>query len=339
MKKLFYLLTIVLFISCSSGSTDDYHLQVIDNVITDLVATGTVSDQTPAQAKKTIYGKWKFSNSAKSAAESKASSEECDFDFIEFTDKSYIMSLILEDDNKVTVFGSYVMNEDSSGNVSSVSLNFSLGTSEITIATLTNIVVVEEGDNISATFTVDLSIPDDADFSICNSLDGDYNDVGKEEPMEASTNAVEGSNHEMLVNNEWTLVSVVENGKDVGLGDIDEYCLDDDASYEIGQDVYIEGCTPPTSIILSFSAFGSYTFVFLGGSRGTIVQSDSWSWSDDTQTGFYSGEDEGEEPEDLIEIISVTNTSAVFESNFEDIAEEGVSEVFNIVYTFSSPGN
>jgi len=338
MKKIFYLFVLVLFFACSSSEDAiiEAVTETVETIITDIAATGSVSEQTPVEAKKTIYGKWNFPNSAKSGAESKSS--PCEFDFIEFTDESYIMALIVEGE-KFNVFGSYVMNEDSSGNVSSVSLNFNLGTSEITIATLTNIVVVKDGENLSATFTVDLSIPDDASFALCNSLSDDYS-VPKEEPMEASTNVAEGSNHEILVNNEWTLVSVVENGKEEeALGDLDEYCLDDDASYEMNQPVYIEGCTPPTSVVLSFSAFGTYTFVFLGGSRGTIVEIDSWSWTDGTQTAFSVGEVEEGYEEDIIEIVSLTNTSAVFESNFEDMDEEGNIQIMNIVYTFSSPGN
>jgi len=79
------------------------------------------------------------------------------------------MALIVDGDRKVT-FGTYDMNEDASGNVSSVDLNFNLGTSEVTIATLTNIVVVAIGDNLYATFSVELNIPDEADFDACNAL-------------------------------------------------------------------------------------------------------------------------------------------------------------------------
>jgi len=58
------------------------------------------------------------------------------------------MALIVDGDREVA-FGTYDMNEDASGNVTSVDLNFNIGTTEVTIATLTNIVVVANGDNLS----------------------------------------------------------------------------------------------------------------------------------------------------------------------------------------------
>ena len=79
------------------------------------------------------------------------------------------MALVI-DNETVTAFGDYVLNEDTSGNVSSVDLFFNLGTSEIKIATLTDIVVVEEGNNLSATFNIELSIPEESDFDVCNSI-------------------------------------------------------------------------------------------------------------------------------------------------------------------------
>jgi len=66
------------------------------------------------------------------------------------------------------------LNEDAAGNVSSVELKFNLGASDITIATLTNIVVVESNDDLSATFDVVLSIPEEADFDASNTLQSEY---------------------------------------------------------------------------------------------------------------------------------------------------------------------
>ena len=68
------------------------------------------------------------------------------------------MSLVIEDET-ITALGAYVLNEDAAGNVSSVELKLNLGASDITIAILTNIVVVESNDDLSATFDVVLRIP------------------------------------------------------------------------------------------------------------------------------------------------------------------------------------
>ena len=45
---------------------------------------------------------------------------------------------------------------------------------------------IEINDEIEASFTVNLTIPDTADFDSCNELSGTYSDVGKEEPMQQS---------------------------------------------------------------------------------------------------------------------------------------------------------
>jgi len=53
----------------------------------------SIIDVVAAEAKKTIYGKWDLSNSSKSIAASK--SNACAFDYIEFNDEDYIMSLVI----------------------------------------------------------------------------------------------------------------------------------------------------------------------------------------------------------------------------------------------------
>ena len=93
----------------------------------------------------------------------------------------------------------------------SFDLNFNLGTLEVTIATLTNIVVVANGDNLSATFSVELNIPDEADFDACNVLEGDYF-AAKDDPMEGSESATADTNHAKIIKS-WTLVSSVYDGE------------------------------------------------------------------------------------------------------------------------------
>ena len=102
----------------------------------------------------------------------------CEFYFIEFTDTTYFLGIKLgELDYAVT--GQYELNEDSEGNVSSVDLYYFTGEADVVIATLTDINVVEVNDEIDATFTVNLTIPDTATFDACNELSGTYSDVGK----------------------------------------------------------------------------------------------------------------------------------------------------------------
>ena len=301
MKKLLFFAAITLFVAC--GNDDDTVIEAVaeEAAITALAATGSVAQQTPAEAKKTIYGKWDLSNSSKSIAASK--SNACAFDYIEFNDEDYIMSLVI-DDETITVFGAYVLNEDAAGNVSSVELKFNLEASDITIATLTNIVVVESGNDLSATFDVVLVIPEEADFEVCNSLTGKYEEVGKEEPMPESVAATANSDHAKLIKT-WQIASVTRGGEDVLSIFLDTPCVYEDANGEGG---LLEGCSKANTVSLSISAFGSYSIAWIGSSEGTKVDSDSWYWIGTDFTSFYIGDsDDG----DVVEIISLTDTKAV----------------------------
>ena len=306
MKKILYFTAIMLFVACGNDDPITTDVVVAESTITALSATGTVAQQTPAEAKKTIYGKWNLSNSSKSIAASK--SNACAFDYIEFNDEDYIMSLVIEDET-ITAFGAYVLNEDAAGNVSSVELKFNLGASDITIATLTNIVVVESNDDLSATFDVVLSIPEEADFDACNTLKGEYT-AEKEEPMTESVGAAADSNHAKLIKT-WQLASVTFDGVDLLSEFLEEPCLTEDANG--GDDYLIEGCSKANSVSLSFSAFGTYSLVWIGSSEGTYVETDSWYWVGTDFTSFFNGNSEDPEDGGVIEIISLTDTEAVFQ--------------------------
>ena len=307
MKKILYFTAIMLFVACGNDDDPITDVVVAESTITALSATGTVAQQTPAEAKKTIYGKWNLSNSSKSIAASK--SNACAFDYIEFNDEDYIMSLVIEDET-ITAFGAYVLNEDAAGNVSSVELKFNLGASDITIATLTNIVVVESNDDLSATFDVVLSIPEEADFDACNTLQGEYT-AEKEEPMTESVGAAADSNHAKLIKT-WQIASVTFDGVDLLSEFLEEPCLTEDAN---GEDALIEGCSKANSVSLSFSAFGTYSLVWIGSSEGTYVETDSWYWVGTDFTSFFTGNSEDPEDGGVIEIISLTDTEAVFQGD------------------------
>ena len=287
----------MLFVAC--GNDDDSVIDVVaaEAAITALAATGTVAQQTPAEANKTIYGKWDLSNSSKSIAASK--SNACAFDYIEFNDEDYIMSLVIEGET-ITAFGAYVLNEDAAGNVSSVELKFNLGASDITIATLTNIVVVEIDDDLSATFDVVLSIPEEADFDACNTLQGEYT-AEKEEPMAESVGAAADSIHAKLIKT-WMLASATMDGQDQMSETLGEPCSYEDDN---GEDALIEGCSNANSLFISFSAFGTYSMVWVGSNQGTHGDYDSWRWIGSDYTSFYVGNQEDEE---IVDIISLTDT-------------------------------
>ena len=348
--------TLTYSVSDAAGNTVELTRTIIVAVatrITELAATGRVSEQTPAEARSTINGKWNFpESSAKSAYSSKPN--DCDFKFIEFTDTTYFLALDLEGEF-MAVSGQYELNEDSEGNVSSVDLYYNTGQADVVIATLTEINVIEVNDDIEASFTVNLTIPDTADFDSCNELSGTYSDVGKQEPMQqsyavanTSTSSDSTSNltsdtasdtyvsyvdpisHVTLINNTWSLQTFT-NPKGVSftvaelfeeecsfkecVSDADGNCITD----ANGQITYVlvkeEDCSPTTSITLQFSAYGSYNLVNSGSSEGTKVDVGKWRWIDEPGTPkFYIL---GGEIDELTEILDLSESVLIL------LTEEG----------------
>ena len=194
------------------------------------------------------------------------------------------------------------MNEDTAGNVSSVELKFNLGASDITIATLTNIVVVESNDDLSAVLDVVLSIPEEADFDACNTLQSEYT-AEKEEPTAESVGAAGDSIHAKLIKT-WMLASATMDGQDAISDALGEPCYYEDAN---GEEALIEGCSKANSlsISISFSTFGKYSIVWVGSNQGTSVEAESWGWVGSDYTSFYIGNQEDEE---IVDIISLTDT-------------------------------
>ena len=343
----------------NSNTTFEAIFEFIEVDFTNLNATGDLSEQSPERAKKTIYGKWDFGNSSETSKsiekdnqsiksifnkrdnrkkyKSKGLSQKltCAFNFIEFNDDNYLMSII-SDGNTEHLSGNYVINENSEGKVTSVDLKFFIGLEEITIANLTDIIVVENGSNLDATFNISLNFPDDADFTPCNSLSGNVS-VDKEEPMGASETAIEGSNHAMLIKT-WEIVSWIDSiypdENQVDLITSEEYCFNYDGVYDEATDTYPlrENCSPPTILSLSFSTYGTFTLMFEGGSDGKVVaEADTWEWSDDSQTNMLIGD--GVYDPWILTIETLTNDSLIVSSYYEAYINTEYPEYNEPAYT------
>ena len=329
--------TLIYSVSDAAGNSVELTRTIIVSVatkITALDATGRLSEQTPEQARRTINGKWNFpESSAKSSYTSKLNT--CEFDFIEFTDTTYYLALDLDGEFNA-VSGPYELNEDSEGKVSSVDLYYYTGEVDVVIATLTDINVIEINDEIEASFTVNLTIPDTADFDSCNELSGTYSDVGKEEPMEQSyavantstssqtgsdttgTSYVDPVSHVTLINNTWSLQGVTEEGESLTIVDVlEDWCYYEECDGNGNcVETAVEGCSPPTSINLQFSAYGSYNLVFIGGSEGTEVEAGEWIWIDEPgEPMFYIIEDEYTE---VMEILNLSESSLILRNEEGD---------------------
>jgi hypothetical protein len=233
--------------------------------------------------------------------------------------------------------GDFIINENSEGKVSTVDLKYNLGSESITIATLSDIIVVETDSKLDATFEILLNIPTDADFVSCNSLSGNFS-VDKEEPLEASKTAIEGSNHAMLIKT-WEFISIIDSDypdeNEVALIK-EEYCFDYDGIYDEATDTYplIENCSPPTSVSLTFSTYGTYTVMFAGGSDGTIVEEmDTWEWFDDSQTELSIGDDAEYDDFTPIVIETLTDDSLIMSISFEAYIDEVFPEYSEPAYT------
>ena len=341
-KTLFIFLSLIIF-SCAK-----------DELAFDLNASGDLSEQTIEQAKKTIYGKWDFGNSSKSSGLGKKNSQvtnsifgkryarnnskssgqgknlSCAFDFIEFNDNTYIMAII-SDDRTEYLSGDYVINENSDKKVTSVDLKLKLSLEEITIATLTDIIVVKTGSNLDATFNISLNFPDDADFASCNSLSGSVS-VEKAEPLEANNFATSDSFHTKLIKT-WNFDSYVERDTDGdGIGDssdtdndedalngvdyetwydqfwtenlvpsiLEEFCLDSERISPTNKEIVIPNCTAPTKMSITFSTYGTYTFFYSGGSDGIVIDEiDSWNYANEST---YT---ESDDPDDFYETFGI----------------------------------
>ena len=351
----------------NSNITYDAIFEFIEVDFTNLNATGDLSEQSPERAKKTIYGKWNFGNSSETSKsiekdnqpirsifnkrdyrkkyKSKGLSQKltCSFNFIEFLDDSYIMA-IESDGYSEYLSGDFIINENSEGKVSTVDLKYNLGSESIIIATLSNIIVVETDSKLDATFEILLNIPADADFVSCNSLSGNFS-VDKEEPLEASKTAIEGSNHAMLIKT-WEINSLIDSDypeyNEIAIIK-EEYCFNYDGVYDEATDTYplIENCSPPKSILLTFSTYGTYTFMFEGGSDGTTIEEvDTWEWLDDTQTKLSLGEDSEYEYSPPMIIETLTDDSLILSITFEAYIDEQYPEYnepgYTVTYNLSS---
>jgi hypothetical protein len=299
--------------------------------------TGSLVDQSPMQAKKTIYGKWDLGtppNSSKSSARLNG----CEFDFIEFMDDSYLLGIyVAENEETETVFGDYYMFENNAGKVESVHLTYDAGDITVDIAVLTNIVVTETNGSISASFDVELSLPEA--LEVCEaSLPGSVV-APKEEPLAEASTANAVSNHAKIIG-KWDLINYTEtqvyagpNGRTETRSIDDLFSCDEDES----DDQYDENssnpnkfrtsaktadCVVPVKAILNISNFGTYSITVLAA-NGSVLDTDvsDWEWVNSDQTILKLEDD------NPYEIVNLDDTALSMYTSFYDyeILDDGSS--------------
>ena len=285
-----FLIFIVIF-SCSKDNdvpvvTSDARMK--NSVITDIYASGKVSEQSAAEAKKTIFGKWNVGGSKTSTSKNIT---DCIFNYIEFTDSSYIMSLSISSDSgspeSGSIFGNYNLVEEGDL-VTEVELFFSVSGEDIKIASLTNIEVIETASRFDATFDINFIIDFDEINIICNDLSGNYS-ADKEAAMDETIGASADSNHFKVTRN-WRLSSYSDSeGYDLTSA-LTDYCQQEDYNPDTGEYdliVLIPGCTIPSTFQVNLSTFGTYVTMTLDSSNSPLeIQTGTWEWVNAEQTQF-----------------------------------------------------
>ena len=273
-------------------------------------SVGNVADQTPTQAKKTIYGRWNIGGASKSS---------CSYDFLEWNDDTYILSLNTPD-GTATVFGPYALNEAADGTVESVDLDFDAGTSIVQIARITNIVVTETDETINATFDIELTLPEA--LEVCQaSLPGSVT-CEKEEPMDEATSSSAISNHAKLIG-KWELTGFESSDGDT-IEDV-KSCHDGDGDGTADGSGSDGECTDADRLFVTFSDFGTYSVVALAADGSVLnVEVSSWDWHNASQTKMkvYFSDPDSPDEYGIYDIATLTETDLQVTGGYTDTYTE-----------------
>lgn len=306
MKKHFAsLIFSVLAFSCSKDKVDDSSettedLRMANSAITNIYATGDVAEQTPEEAKKTIFGKWNlgsYGSSAKSALRS-----ECSFESLEFTDESYLIKLSDANSQRHQIYGTYDF-EEVDNKVVSVQLSTYFEGVSFELAEITDIVVEENNGELEIDFTFTFLMNLDDFFPCTNNLSQSYS-AEKDEPMEGTLEADEDSTHYKIVGK-----YSAKSYSDLYGNTLEDFfldsCIEYDYNYETGEETeYVdENCIPADELILELSTFGTYLFMELAQNTPIYIEAGEWSLSSD-ETSLKVTDPEGE-----IFVVSITQIS------------------------------
>lgn len=307
MKKYLFLMSFVLLaLSCSKDSdsdnaTTDGDLRMENSAITNIYATGSVAEQTPEQAKETIFGKWDLGSSNSSAKS--ALKNGCSFESLEFTDDSYLIGISDPNGESINIYGTYGFEEEND-KVVSVQLNTFMEGESVMVAEITDIVVVENNGVIDIAFTftflVDLI---NYDIPCSEDLNQDYS-AEKEEPMEGTLEADENSNHYKAVGKYIATAYSDSDGWDLDRF-LNDSCIGYDYNFETGEEIEftIEDCTPPDTVQLELSTFGTYLFMDLYQNTPLYIEQGTWAFNEDGNSITVGG------PDNYFFVVDITELS------------------------------
>ena len=357
MKKISFLLIALTVISCSKSSNNDSSAEITDprmasSAITNIYATGKVSEQTAEQAKKTIFGKWNLgssSNSSKSARET----TDCTFNSVEFTEYDYNLNInapgMIETGGIAVIYGNYELVEEGE-KVTKVILKTITESGEQNIAEVTNIEVIETDGQLDISFKFDFIVNLESIGIPCNdNMDRDYS-ADKEPAVEGTLTADTESNHYKIIGT-WDLTDYSDtSGGTFGtyFEDCDEISdAIDGIADAIGEFVdsisdisdgltsdeldFDTECIPADAAKLVISTFGTYIYMGLADENLVEVVMGNWEWGNEEQTAFNVTGGPGDALNSSAIINSITDTQLSFTFTgvtYEDDPPEDQTYIF-----------
>ena len=335
MKKISLLLIALTFLSCSKSSNDDSSAEITDprmasSAITNIYATGKVSEQTAEQAKKTIFGKWNLgssSNSSKSAREI----TDCTFNSVEFTEYDYNLNIdapgMIDSGGIAVIYGNYELVEEGE-KVTKVILKTITESGEQNIAEVTDIEVIETDGQLDISFKFDFIVNLESIGIPCNdNMDRDYS-ADKEPAVEGTLTADTDSNHYKIIGT-WDLTDYSSTSGGT-FGTYFEGC--DEIAEAIGEfadsisDItggltseldFDYECIPADAAKLVISTFGTYIYMGLDGENLVNVVMGNWEWGNEEQTAFNVTGGPGDALNSSAIVNSITDTQLSF--TFTDV--------------------
>ena len=324
MKKITLLFVLLYTISCSKSSNDDSSAEITDprmasSAITNIYATGKVSEQTAEQAKKTIFGKWNLgssSNSSKGAREV----TDCTFSSIEFTEYDYNLTInapgMAETGGIAIIYGDFELVEEGE-KVTKIILKTITETGEQNIAEVTDIEVVETNGQLDISFKFDFIVNLESIGVPCNdNMDKDYS-ADKEPAVEGTLTADTDSNHYKIIGT-WDLTDY----SDTLGGTFSNYfedCSDEiaDSISDISDGLTSEldfdyECIPADAAKLVITTFGTYIYMGLSDENLVEVVMGNWEWGNEEQTVFSVTGGPGDALNSSATVNSITETQLSF---------------------------
>ena len=330
MKKITLLIVVLFAVSCSKSSNDSSaditDPRMASSAITNIYATGKVSEQTAEQAKKTIFGKWNLgssSNSSKGAREV----TDCTFSFIEFTEYDYNLTInapgMSETGGVAIIYGDFELVEEGE-KVTKIILKTITETGEQNIAEVTDIEVVETNGQLDISFKFDFIVNLESIGVPCNdNMDKDYS-ADKEPAVEGTLTADTDSNHYKIIGT-WDLTdysdtlggtfsNYFEDCSDEIADSVSEFAdslsdISDGLTSELDFDYE---CIPADAAKLVITTFGTYIYMGLSDENLVEVVMGNWEWGNEEQTVFSVTGGPGDALNSSATVNSITETQLSF---------------------------